>query len=60
MRERLLTVAELAELMRQHPVTIYKRSRSIPGCIKLGAVIRFRESAIKRWLRESEQQEQPE
>ncbi len=55
--EKLLTVDELATLMQQHRMTIYRRSREggIPGRVKLGGAVRFRESAIRQWIRESEQ-----
>jgi excisionase family DNA binding protein len=62
MREKLLTVEELADLMRLKLGTVYKLSRegSIPGRVKLGGAVRFRESAIKRWIEKSEQEESEE
>ena len=59
--EKLFKVDDVAELIKLHPMTVYRLSREgvIPGRVKLGASVRFRESAIRRWIRHNEQQEQP-
>jgi len=55
-RLRLLRVNDVAILLDEHPMTIYKRSRVglIPGRVKLGGAVRFREDAILEWIRKAE------
>ncbi len=52
--ERLLTVEELAELLKVPPTWIYSRTRArsvnrLPG-LRLGKYWRFREADIVTWL----------
>lgn len=53
MRNKLLSARKVAELANWHPVTVYKKSLTggIPGRVKLGGSLRFRKSAIERWIR---------
>jgi len=57
---KLMTVPEVALLLRQDRMTVYRRSRegSIPGRVKLGTAVRFRESIIRKWIKESEAETQ--
>jgi hypothetical protein len=51
--ERLLTLRETADLLRVHPKTLqrYTRRRSNPlPCIRFDGALRFRPSAVDRWL----------
>ena len=50
--EPLLTVTELAAWLRKDRVTVYKSAKRglIPGRIKLGGSVRFKESAIREWI----------
>ena len=52
MIEPLLTTDDIAEIVHQHPMTIYRKARAgeIPGVVKLGRAIRFKESSIKEWI----------
>lgn len=51
MTERLVTAAELAELLGFSPATIvdWAEAGSLP-CFKLGGRLRFRESEVLDWL----------
>ncbi len=53
MPDRFLSVQDLSALVRWSPFTIYRKSRlgEIPGRVKLGSSLRFRESEIQEWLR---------
>ena len=53
MTERLLSVHDLSEITGWSPLTIYKKAASgeIPGRIKLGFSLRFKESEIEAWLK---------
>lgn len=53
MVERLLSVHDVSALTGWSPFTIYRKAASgdIPGRVKLGFSLRFRESKIKEWLR---------
>jgi len=55
-RLRLLKVDAVATLLDEHPMTVYRRSREglIPGRVKIGGAVRFREDAILQWIREAE------
>ena len=48
----ILTVAELAHLLRLNPKTIYEAvsRREIPGVLKVGRVIRISRDAVLQWL----------
>lgn len=50
--DKLLSVEQLATLTGWRPFTIYKKSAAgeIPGKVKLGRSLRFRESAVAAWL----------
>jgi excisionase family DNA binding protein len=52
--EKLFTVNELAEILGWHPVTVYRWGArgSIPGRRRFGRSVRYRESAIRKWIRE--------
>ncbi len=54
MSERLLSVQALSDLTGWSPFTVYRKSRNgeIPGRVKLGSSLRFRESEIDTWLKE--------
>lgn len=56
MVEHMISVEELAQVTGWHPMTIYRKARDgeIPGAVKLGRSVRFRESAIEGWLSEGE------
>jgi len=52
--ERLLTVEEVAELLRVEPSWVYARTRQraanrLPG-FRLGKYWRFRETDVREWL----------
>ncbi len=53
MDERLLSVYDLSARTKWKLGTIYKKSASgeIPGRVKLGYSLRFRESEIDAWLK---------
>jgi excisionase family DNA binding protein len=59
MAENLLLAEEVADLARYHLMTVYKKARAgeIPGVVKHGRSLRFRESAIEAWLESLEQGE---
>lgn len=50
--ERLLSVKDVARLTGWSPLTIYNKSLAgeIPGKVKLGVSLRFRESDVQIWL----------
>ena len=50
--ETLWTTRELARFLRQNPISVYKKSKRglIPGRIKLGGIVRYKESAIREWI----------
>ena len=52
MVERLLSVHDVSALTGWSPFTIYKKAASgeIPGRVKLGYSLRFRESEVQAWL----------
>ena len=54
MSERFLTVQALSNLTGWSPFTIYRKSSAgkIPGRVKLGSSLRFRESEIDAWLKD--------
>ena len=54
MSDRLLKVHGVSDLTGWSPFTVYRKSRrgEIPGRIKLGTSLRFRESEIQAWLKE--------
>lgn len=53
MSERFLKVDDLAARTKWKPGTIYKKAAAgeIPGRVKLGYSLRFRESEIDAWLK---------
>jgi excisionase family DNA binding protein len=55
MEEKVLTLKEVAELLRTHPSTIYRllRKRRIPA-FKMGSDWRFNREAIDQWISERE------
>ncbi len=54
MAERLLSVHVLSDLIGWSPFTIYRKARmgEIPGRVKLGTSLRFRECEIQAWIEE--------
>jgi excisionase family DNA binding protein len=52
----MLTLPEVAKLLRVHESTIYRllRRRELPA-FKIGRDWRFRRDSIERWMREREQ-----
>lgn len=49
---QLMTVGEVASLLRMHPKTVYDRAaRGDIPCLKIGRSVRFSRNAIGRWLR---------
>lgn len=50
--EKLMSVGNLSEATGWEKPTIYKKAArgEIPGRIKLGASLRFRKTAIEKWL----------
>jgi excisionase family DNA binding protein len=50
--ERMLSAGNLADLTGWHVMTVYRKAAAgeIPGRIKLGKSVRFRESKIIEWL----------
>ena len=52
MEEQLLSVAEVATLLRWRASTIYRKAATgkIPGSVKLGGSVRFRQSVIEGWI----------
>jgi len=51
--ERLITTGELSRLVGCHPATIHHwvKQGQIPGLVRLGKALRFRQSVIELWLR---------
>lgn len=52
---KLLTVAELADLLGMAPQTIYNRhcdGGSLPPCVKLGRALRFPEDRVAAWIQQ--------
>jgi excisionase family DNA binding protein len=51
--DRLISVLEVAYRANLHPATIYRKASrgEIPGLVKLGKTVRFRESAVQVWLK---------
>ena len=50
----VLTVAEVAALLRVHRKTVYAaiQNDEIPGVIRIGARIRFSRNALLGWIRQ--------
>ncbi len=53
MAEQLLSAGDVANLAGWHLVTVYRKARSgeIPGVVRLGYSLRFKESVIDAWLK---------
>ena len=53
-KSRLLTTAELAAMLRMTPnaiyIRIYRDERAIPGLVRVGRSLRWREEEIRKWL----------
>ena len=51
--ERLISALEVAYRTGLHPATIYRKASrgEIPGLVKLGKTVRFKESAVQIWLK---------
>lgn len=48
---RLLTVKEVADLMRAKPTTVYSwAEQGLIPCFKLNGLLRFDEGEISRWI----------
>jgi len=54
MSNRLLSVHDVSDLIGWSPFTIYRKARmgEIPGRVKLGTSLRFRECEIQSWIEE--------
>ena len=55
--DRLLTAGEVAALLQVSPRFVYEHAdRSEPKipCVRLGAAVRFRPSAVRQWIEELE------
>ncbi len=50
--DRLISALEVAYRADLHPATIYRKALrgEIPGLVKLGKTVRFKESEIEKWL----------
>lgn len=55
--QRILTIAEVAELLRVHPMTVYRmiRQGELPS-FRVGRVLRFDAEQLEKWLRAKEQE----
>jgi excisionase family DNA binding protein len=53
---KFLSVREVADVTGWSPLTVYKKSSAgeIPGRVKLGFSLRFRETEITKWLRQAQ------
>ena len=53
MSEQLLSAGEVARRVGWNLVTVYTKAKAgqIPGVVRLGKSLRFRESVIESWLR---------
>jgi len=53
MSEQLLSASEVARRVGWNLVTVYTKAKvgQIPGVVRLGKSLRFRESVIEAWLR---------
>jgi len=51
--EKLISALEVAYRTDLHPATIYRKALrgEIPGLVRLGKTVRFKESAIQAWLK---------
>ena len=60
MEEKVLTLEEVAELLRVHPITIYRllRERRIPA-FKIGSEWRFNRESIEKWISRREADNPP-
>jgi excisionase family DNA binding protein len=62
MPERMISVQEIAHLTGWHLMTVYRKAASgeIPGRVKLGRSVRFKESTITEWLEDPTKEARPE
>jgi len=53
--DKLLTAAEVAQLLRIHPSTLYRflRLRSIPA-FRIGGDWRFKQEEVEKWIKKHE------
>ena len=49
LKEHLLTVTDVCELLRASPTFVYRHAREL-GAIKLGRHLRFRRAGVEEWL----------
>jgi excisionase family DNA binding protein len=51
--DRLISALEVAYRASLHPATIYRKALrgEIPGLVRLGKTVRFKESEIDAWLK---------
>ena len=59
--QRLISVLEVAYRANLHPATIYRKALrgEIPGLVRLGRTVRFKESDIEAWLKGEPLKEKP-
>jgi excisionase family DNA binding protein len=52
MIDRLISAGDLAYRTGWHLMTVYRKAKrgEIPGLVKLGKSVRFKESAVQKWL----------
>jgi excisionase family DNA binding protein len=48
----LMTVAEIADLLRTTPKSVYNMHHrgELPGAVKIGSRLRFRQEAVLEWV----------
>lgn len=49
LKEGLLTVTDICEMLRASPTFVYRHAREL-GAIKLGRHLRFRRADVEEWL----------
>lgn len=50
-KNEILTVKEVSEYLRCHPITVYRFvARGELPCFRIGSEIRFERSSINRWI----------
>jgi predicted DNA-binding transcriptional regulator AlpA len=49
--DRLLEVEEAAKVLGIAPQTLYRKARSLPFTVRIGAAVRFSEAGIQKFIR---------